>query len=538
MLGTEIKTVNIAGKPLEIKNTAVDKLVSYFSPARGARRQRARIFEAYSGAYIGASTSRRSMKSWTTQAADADSDIIYDLPTLRQRSRDMIRNAPIATGAIGTSVANVVGTGLKLQSRIDHEYLGMSEDEADAWQDQTEREWQLFAESQECDVARTLNFYGIQSLAFRQAFENGDSFCLTPRIRRGKFPYLLKLQLVEADRVCNKDRAPDKAGLIAGIEKDEKTGEPRFYHIMNQHPESPYVSSKDGYKWEQIPAYGEKTGLRNVIHLYEMLRPGQTRGVPFLAPVIETLKVLTSYTENELMASTVASLFTVFLKSDSGGLDFASASGMGAELDASSTDEDLKMGNGAIIGLKKGEDISVANPGRPNSAFDPFVKAIVEQIGAALGIPYEVLIRHFDSSYSASRAALLEAWRFFRSRRTWLVSMFCQPIYEIWLYEAVALGRIPAPGFFADPILRKAYSQAVWIGDSPGYIDPQKDVAASNERITSLLSTYDEETALLTGGDFERNVRQRAKEERLLKKLGIIPANKKEKPQQVEVIEK
>jgi lambda family phage portal protein len=527
--------LNIAGRQLEVKRTPIDRLVSFFSPARGMQRQRARVFEAISGAWTGASTSRRSLKQWTTASSDADSDTLYDLPKLRERSRDLIRNAPIATGACGTSVVNVVGTGLKLQSRIDAEFLGMTDEQADAWQDKTEREWQLFAESQECDVARTLNFYGIQSLAFRQTFENGDVFCLTPRIKRGKFPYSLKLQLVEADRCCNEKNQPDTAGQIAGVQKDETTGEPLYYSFMNQHPESAYVVSKDGYKWEKIPAFGDKTGLRNVIHLYEMLRPGQTRGVPHLAPVVEMLKVLSMYTDNELMASTVAALFTVFVKTEAGALDFAAASGMGAELDTSSTDEDLKMGSGAIVGLKKGESIDIADPKRPNATFEPFVDAVFAQIGAAIGIPKEVLIKCFNSSYSASRAALLEAWRFFRNRRVWLASMFCQPIYEIWLYEAIASGRIAAPGYFADPLLAKAYAKAVWIGDSPGYIDPQKDVDACKDRIDGLLSTYDEETALLTGGDFESNVRQRAKEKRLLEKAGLM-ATQKEKPQQVEVV--
>lgn len=537
MLEIQTRTINIAGRQINIKNTPMDRLVSYFSPVRGMQRQRARAFEAISGAWTGASTSRRTMKQWTTAASDADSDILYDLSKLRERSRDLIRNAPIATGACQTSIANVVGTGLKLQSRIDAEFLGMSDEQADAWQDKTEREWQLFAESQECDIARTLNFYGIQSLAFRQVFENGDVFCLTPRIKRGKFPYQLKLQLVEADRVCNEKFESDKAGQIAGVQKDEKTGEPIAYHIMNQHPDSSYVMPKTGYKWEKVSAFGTNTGLRNVIHLYEMLRPGQTRGIPHLAPVIEMLKVLSMLTDNELMASTVASLFTVFLKTEGGGLDFTTASGMGVETGSASTDDDLKMGNGSIIGLKKGESIDIADPKRPNAAFEPFFTAIVTQIGASLGIPKEVLIKCFDSSYSASRAALLEAWRLFRSRRVWLAAMFCQPIYEIWLYEAIASGRIAAPGYFADPLLAKAYSKAVWIGDSPGYIDPQKDVGACNDRIESLLSTYDEETALLTGGDFESNVRQRSKEKRLLEKHGLM-TTQKEKPQQVEVIEK
>jgi lambda family phage portal protein len=486
----------------------IDRIVNYFDPVRGASR------------------TRRSLKQWTTTpGSDADTDILYDLPLLRDRSRDLIRNAPIAAGAIGTSIVNVVGTGLKLQSRIDAEFLGLTGEEAGAWEDHTEREWRLWSESQECDISRTLNFRGLQTLAFRQTLENGDVFALLPRIKRSGSPYTLKVQLVEADRICNENWSVESDTLTAGVQKDPATGAPIAYHVMNQHPGMTRFFKKDGGTWKVVPAFGAKTNLRNVLHLYEVTRPGQTRGVPFLAPVMETLKQLDRYTENELMASVVSSLFTVFLRSEGGGLDFDMTSGMGVETGATASDEDMKLGNGAIIGLKKGEDISTANPGRPNTAFDPFVESILEQIGAALGIPYEVLIRHFQSSYSASRAALLEAWRFFRGRRVWLVENFCQPIYEIWLYEAIASGRIAAPGFFAEALTWKAYCNSLWVGDSPGYVDPQKDVAAAKERLDAKLSTLDEETALITGGDFEANIRQLAKEKRMLKAADLLPAH-------------
>ena len=514
-----MQEINIAGRVFEIKQTAADRFVSWISPIHGARRQKARLMEALTGAYLGASRSRRQTKQWITNPGDADSDTVYDLPTLRERSRDQVRNAPIATGAIGLSVTHTVGTGLKLQSRIDREALGMDDEVADAWEEETEREFQMWANSADCDVARTLPFVDQQSLAFRQTLENGDVFVLTPR--RGRGPYSLQLQLIEADRVCNKDRASDKEGLIQGVEKDAQTGAPIAYHIMNQNPDCPYVSPKDGYKWERVSAFGDRTGLRNVLHLYQTLRPGQTRGIPFLAPVIESLKMIDRYTEAELMAAVVAALFTVFLETEGGGVDFDLTTGMATETGATTSDDDIKLGNGAIVGLAKGQKISIADPKRPNTSFDPFIQAILRQIGTALGIPYEVLMRYFSSSYSASRAALLEAWRFFKTQRGWLARSFCQPVYEIWLFEAIASGRIAAPGYFRDPMIRAAYNGAVWIGDSPGYIDPQKDADTSVVLVETGFSTMDEQTTLLTGGDFQTNMRIIRKERKWLQDVGL-----------------
>lgn len=108
-----------------------------------------------------------------------------------------------------------------------------------------------------------------------------------------------------------------------------------------------------------------------------------------------------------------------------------------------------------MIGLAPGEKVSSVDPGRPNAAFDPFVMAILRQIGVALEIPFELLVKHFTASYSAARAALLEAWKFFYTQRKWLADNFCQPVYEAWLTEAVLSGRVSAPGFFDDPLVDK-----------------------------------------------------------------------------------
>lgn len=520
--------VQLRGQKVEIKTTLADRVVDYLSPERGQKRLQARTMMALSGAYIGASKSRRALSQWPTRNGDADTDTLSDIPTLRDRSRDMIRNSPLAGGAINTTCTNAVGTGLKLQARIDREVLGMDEAEQDAWEAAAEREWALFADSQECDSARTLNFYDIQDLVFRSALESGDVFVLMPYIERKGSPYGLKLQVVEADRVGNKDRARDTATLVGGVEKDSY-GAPTAYHIMDQHPGS-FLGGGLKIMWKVIPAFGKETGRRNVIHLYQMLRPGQTRGVPFLAPVIEPLKQLDRYTEAELMAAVISGMFTVFIETATGDTPLGPMAPT-SETGGKSSDEDLKLGAGAIVGLARGEKISTANPGRPNTAFDPFVMAVLRQIGASLEIPFELLIKHFTSSYSAARAALLEAWKFFSTQRKWLSENFCQVVYEAWMEEAVASGRISAPGFFEDPIIRKAYLGAEWIGPSKGMIDERSEIEAAQMRVDMGVSTLSEETAALTGGDWERKHPQSVKEYRKRLEGGLIQDKAAQDPQ-------
>ena len=144
---------------------------------------------------------------------------------------------------------------------------------------------------------------------------------------------------------------------------------------------------------------------------------------------------------------------------------------------------------------------------------------MTKQIGAALEIPFELLNKSFTASYSASRAALLEAWKAFKMRRTWFANDFCQPIYEMWLSEAIARGRVKAPGFFNDPSIKKAWSRSEWIGPAQGMLDPVKEVNAAILRTSHAFSTHERETTELTGGNWDDNINQVTRENELLSKI-------------------
>ena len=124
-------------------------------------------------------------------------------------------------------------------------------------------------------------------------------------------------------------------------------------------------------------------------------------------------------------------------------------------------------------------------------------ETLLRQVGVALELPFELLVKHFTASYSAARAALLDAWRFFRTRRDFMATYFCQPIYTAWMEEAVAIGRVDAPGFFDDPMLRRAYLGAEWMGDGPGSINPKDEAQAIKTRLDTIdrLNAYSVEPA-------------------------------------------
>lgn len=499
----------------------LDKAIATLSPERGlkraAARQRLQIMNSGYSNY-GASHTKKSLFGWLYGGGSAKEDIQENLSTLRQRSRDLYMGVPLATGAIKTCRTNVVGAGLKLKSQIDYEVLGIPEEKAREIESKIEREFALWADSPACDIERLDNFYELQQLAFLNWLMSGDVIVTLPVTKRINMPYDLRIALIEADRLSNPAGNSDP-NIIGGVEVN-KAGEVVAYHISTHHP-----LSRDTVKteWTRVEAYGEKTGRRNVLHIMNRERIGQRRGVPFLAPVIEALKQLGRYTDAELVAAVVSGMFTIFIEKENASSDPALGEIIPEEQQVDSGDDGtLELAPGAIIDLNEGEKANAMNPGRPNTAFDGFVVAICRQIGAALEIPYELLVKNFNASYSASRGALLEAWKMFRMYRTWLANDFCQPIFEEWLTEAVAVGRVNAPGFFADPLIRKAYCGAEWNGPAQGLLNPVQEVNAAEKRVANGFSTHDREAMEMNGSDFYRNVQQLKREQKLMKEVREI----------------
>ena len=465
----------------------------------------------------GASLSKKALKGFKASSGNPHDDIDQHNDTLRQRARVLYMASPIATSAIRTNRTNVVGNGLKLKCHIDRDVLGLSDEATAAWEKRTEAEFDLWAsKKQACDATGINDFYALQQLAFISWLLSGDSFAIIKRKDpTALLPYSLRLHIIEADRVSTplngrnsiplttEGKADNGNAIYDGVEVDSD-GAIVAYHISNTYPsESPYKKTE----WQRIEAYGENTGIPNILHVMDSERPEQYRGVSYLAQIIEPLLQMRRYTESELMAAVVESFFTAFVKTEAP-TDMMPFNEVNDGDQISSDPNEYEMGPGQVNVMKPGEDVTFADPKRPSSGFQAFTRAVCEQIGAALEIPADLLLKAFDASYSASRAALLEAWKAFRMRRAWFTSDFCQPAYEIWLSEAVARGRVSAPGFFSDPAIRQAWLGAEWIGPSQGQLDPVKEITAELLAISEGISTHEQSTVRLNGGSWDANIEQ------------------------------
>lgn len=461
-------------------------------------------------------------RGWSPRARDARADTLRQLPLQRGQSRDLSRTSPIAVGAINTNIDRVVGTGLALSAQPNREVLGWTVEQAEVWRRQRQAEFSMYADGTECDICNAQNFYALQALVLRATLESGDCFTVLPDGEPTRTnPYRLRIQVIEADRIGNPFGTVDMAMMAGGVRMDAN-GAALAYHIYDQHPGAAIFSGNASlYKGEWIQAIGP-SGRRRVLHHFRKLRPGMPRGVPYLAPIVGIIKQLARYTEAEIAAAVISAYFTVFIETTDGNVApvFQGAEGAGTAGD------DIQLGQGAVVGLAKGEKATFADPSRPNVNFDPFTIAMLRQVGMALSIPHELLMKQFNSSYSASKAALLDAWIYFRGVRAWLANSFCQPVYETWLAEAVASGRVSAPGFFSDPLLRWAYTRAEWHGDSMGSINPKDEVAAYTAAVDSRLMTRERAEWELFGSDFNQTFDSKVSEQDRLRAANLLPVPK------------
>ena len=459
------------------------------------------------------------------------SSLFLDVKT--RDSNNTILNKIFPGGRLVMAGANSPA-GLTVSPRLQFKTLGMSVDEAKEWERETAREFDLWAGSTQCDLYRRNNFYDLQNIAYTTYLTDGDSFALFRRKAPSAYmPYSLRIQLIEANRVSNplgagvmgypgpfavEMRAPNGNRIIDGVEITED-GEITAYWISSKVPYDPtdYAPTT----WSRVEAFGKRTGAPNILQICHDIRAEQYRGVPYLAPVLETLKQVSRYTRAELTSAIIKSFFALFFTSSAAGQDLNSILGPQDPNEPVVDVGEYGLAAGTMNALPRGVDVKSVDASNSQSTFEPFVTQLIKQISAAIGQPYEVLLKSFTSSYSASRAALLQAWEEYKLRRRWFANDFCQPIYEAWLAEAIAIGRIDAPGFFEDPRIRQAYCHADWFGPTMSILDPVKDVKGSAMRVAYGLSTRTKEAAEMTSTDFDENIETLAYEQKRQDALGL-----------------
>jgi lambda family phage portal protein len=524
-----------------IKTSWLDRAAMTVSPRWGIGRlqHKARYSAALADGFVVPGSARKSMKGVTARANSPDDDQILKLSGMRALSRDLSMNSPLAISILRRHQAINVGSGLQLQSVIDREVLGLEQEEAEKYERQFEREFDLWAESKSSDFAGICSFGGNQALGYLNMLTSGDFFFMPvwrPPLEKD-FPYELAIKMIDADLVRNPSEFgddPQGRDIQGGVEM--RGGVVVAYHVWNTYPNADLYGSKTTPKCTRIPVY-DASGRQQIYHVFNPERISQRRGIPLLAGVADSLKQLTRLSDAQLMSALVSSYFTVFVKDASGqGSVFSPAltpdetiTGGGRygpnESEATAQYQydanDLEMGVGNITYLDEQKDVVIADPGKTDKHFEKFWEALATQSSAAGNMPIEQAQLHYTTSYTAARAAANDAWKGVKIERDRVASEMCRPVYRELQIEGILRGRLQAPGYFDDYATQRAWRRSLWVGSGKGTLDPYREAKASALELSSFTTTHEQEYVSKHGGRWDAAMDKRAREEAKLVSLGL-----------------
>lgn len=437
--------------------------------------------------YEGASKSKR-LKSWFTENSSANAQISTALPILRDRSRDLRRNNPFAARAIVAISTNTVGLGIQTQFQDKDNVQPTNPCETD---------WRAWAHSKDFDFDGRHDIFGFQRMIMQAVAESGEILVRKRYDKKKDFP--LQYQILEADFIDSTQNSDNKNGgvIIQGIEFDSQ-GRRVAYWLYEQHPgnisEQLYGSQ---LKSNRVPA-------SELFHIFRQERPGQARGVPWLAPCIIRLKDLDDYEDAQLMRQKIAACFTAFVQ------DISADVATGDFTEGESTEDLLeRLEPGQIEFLPTGKSVTFSAP--PEVAnYDQFTKNVLRSIAAGFGISYEVLTGDLSEvNFSSARMGWIE---FKRNIDVWRKEILMDPFLDPVVQDFKRVAAIKGKNF--------DNFKPVHTPPKREMIDPTKELEAAKASVLSGFSTWSEELMSL-GKDPQEHFAQYQKDLDLIKSLKL-----------------
>lgn len=430
---------------------------------------------------------------WTRTAKSADAENFPDLEVLRARAYAADRNDPVIHAAVEKLVNKRVGRGIFPQASIDYETIGISKERARALHREQERWFRIWAKHF-ADASGRQSFYHLLRLADRQLQTAGEFLFLW--VRQDFEPYgtgartrprgMLSLMAIEPDRLDNPDGSLSRVGFRKGIEIDAY-GKALAYHIRENHPHDVYgVGISASRTFVRVPARDE-AGRSNVIFGFDSERPGQSRGVPELGPVLTKAKDRDDLDEAMILramseARRIGWVETEHVDEFDEWFD--------EENEKSTPIEDIDPVQ--IFYGDVGEKLTIHAPTTPGEMYDPFVQMQKRDISSAMGLPYPHLSADYrGSSWSSMREEKQGVQPGNEVEQDLLIDKICIDAWQRAQEEGFLRGEwgtdIPASEFYR---YFCEYTRSRHIPPPDWYVDPGKESEATERELKNLLTTW------------------------------------------------
>ena len=474
---------------------------------RSLYRQAAKLTNQF-GSYKGADRDRLK-SSWIPGGKSADEDILFELPALRERSRDLGRNDANVAGILRTFLVNVISQGISVKPSLNAKRLKISDEKKEEIEEALKDVWTEWGKN--CDVTGMHFECEAQPLIFRSFLENGESLIQITKKERSFRPFSTALNIIEPDRLETPFKLRQDKRIRSGVRVDSD-GEPTGYWIKETHPGDMRLRDQKKSRNFKFVKARDEFGNRNIIHYFEKMRPGQSRGVPEITPSLSIFKDLGESLEAEVIAQRIAACIGIVIESETDSLM--------PENTAMQKEEAVEPGMWKR--LFPGEKMQAFMPQRPGFMWDTFVERMLRVVATQTGLPYELIGKDFSKVNMASaRVAIDEARRRFRMMQTSFCELIVKEIYGRVMDEAFLIGRVPVNDFFAKRNLYLEVKRKL-----PGWpsTEPLKDAKAIDtglkNRSQTLKNVYDSR-----GEDWENDgLEQRKRELNKIEKLGLPEA--------------
>lgn len=480
---------------------------------------------------------------WIGGLANSGAGIIIDHRVTRLNARKAYHDSPQARALVDRYADTVADTGLRLEATPKAALLGITQDAAELWAQDIEARFDLYMKDKKQNRSEIMT--GYQGQRIYQIFQHRDNDIFI-RIYYSRDPELqnpVQFEFIDPDQI-RADAFTSTYGINGyedGIERDSR-GREKAYKVWIKD------KSKNGkYKEVIIQARGQKSKRIHMLHGFSPEYAGQGRGYSRLHFALQEFENITDFSAAQIKKAINESslLLSVENKDLAPSNPFegigtnlgtgAAAEQFGATPTPSSealnvTDNALRVpqcyelpeaslnvpGSTVVANLQRGDTLKEFGKNATSESFNQFVDAFTGYLSAGTGMPIEVLLMKFSENFSASRGALLLFWRVVQIWREEMAADFLNPLYEMWLAEEIASGRVQAPGW-SDPRLRAAWKNSEWIGSPAPDIDPSKTSKARKDNIEMGLTTMQREARGLNGSDAKTN------KEKLRKELSDFP---------------
>lgn len=477
---------------------AFERALSAVSPGWGARRLSDKFaFEEVSEAVRGFDAARhdRRTASWHTSGGSASRELSGSLSTIRNRSRDLVRNNEWARNIKTKLCAHIVGAGFTPRPPSDLSKAGKKR-RRDLWN----------AFSDNCDPEGLADWPGKQAQIIGEVIEGGAAFVrwyLRPPEWGLKVP--LQCEVLEHDHLdtAKTEILPSGNVVVAGVEYDD-FGRRVAYWLFPVHPgEISILRSGRNFLSERVPA-------AEVDHIFRIDRVGQVTGVPWLAPTMLRLRDAADYEEAELVRKKIEACLTVFVRrTGHGPSNLAQREGQARDTRGRRLE---KIAPGLIAYLQENEEVSAVTP-TPSNGYDTHMSRQLLASAAGAGLPYASASGDLTrTSFSSMREGKLDFWQVL-DQWQWLMAVpqMLRPADRRVLAAAAGRGLVGID----------AGRRSEWTPPRRPWVDPQKDAKAKETELALGLESWREEVSA-RGYDPDERLEEMEADAPALKKAGIV----------------